>query len=80
MSTIKVAITLDPALLSQLDRLIAAHVFPSRSQAIQAALRDKLARIDRALLAAECAKLDPKIERQEAEDGMAGELESWPAY
>lgn len=80
MATIKVAITLDPALLTQLDGLIAARVFPNRSQAIQAALREKLARLDRSRLAAECAKLNAQIEQEEAEEGMAGELESWPAY
>ncbi len=35
-------------------------------------------RIDHARLAEECAKLDPVEERQLAEVGMNGEIETWP--
>jgi metal-responsive CopG/Arc/MetJ family transcriptional regulator len=80
MGVIKVAITLDQAILSRLDRLVRKRVFPSRSKAIQAAIEDKLARMERSRLAAECARLDPRVEQAMAEEGMGLELEEWPQY
>lgn len=80
MSTAKVAVTIDSTLLERLDQLVADHVFPSRSEAVQEALKDKLDRMNRTRLAAECAKLDPAIEKAFAEEGMEKELENWPEY
>jgi metal-responsive CopG/Arc/MetJ family transcriptional regulator len=80
MATTKVAVTIDTDLLAQLDQLVAQHVFPNRSKAIQAALEDKLARMRRSRLARECAKLDPKEEQAFAEEGMDQELSAWPEY
>lgn len=80
MSTVKVAITLDSATLSHVDSLVSRSVFPSRSRAIQLALSEKLARMERSRLALECAKLDPKFERGLADEGLSAELESWPEY
>lgn len=80
MSTAKVAITIDQAVLTKLDRLVKEKVFPNRSRAIQEAVLDKLARMDRSRLARECAKLDPKLEQSIAEEGMAQELDGWPEY
>ncbi len=37
-------------------------------------------RPDRAPLARECAKLDPKSEQRLADEGMDAELEQWPEY
>ena len=47
MPTIKIAITLDSDIVKQLDALVAEHRFPDRSRAVQEALRDKLAYLDR---------------------------------
>lgn len=80
MSTAKVAITIDQITLTKLDRLVKAKMFPSRSKAIQAAVKDKLARLDRSRLASECAKLDPKFEQALADEGLSEELEQWPSY
>jgi metal-responsive CopG/Arc/MetJ family transcriptional regulator len=63
MSTTKVAITIDEAILSELDRLVEKRIFPNRSKAIQEAIKDKLARMRRGRLARECAKLDRKFEQ-----------------
>ena len=63
MSSSKIAITLDRELVIQLDRLIAEKRFPSRSRAIQEAVREKLGRLQRSRLAAECAKLDHQAEQ-----------------
>lgn len=80
MSSVKVAITLDQDTLIRVDSLVAKSIFPNRSRAIQAAVSEKLARMERSRLAAECAKLDPKFEKALAEEGLGLELESWPEY
>jgi Arc/MetJ-type ribon-helix-helix transcriptional regulator len=80
MPSAKIAITLDRLLLAEVDRLVAAGRFPNRSQAIQAAVRDRLDRMRRTRLAEEAAKLDPKEERAIADEGLAGDLDAWPAY
>ncbi|MGH9897878.1 MAG: CopG family ribbon-helix-helix protein [Pyrinomonadaceae bacterium] len=80
MSTAKVAITIEQATLARLDQLVKKRVFPSRSRAIQEALADKLARLDRNRLARECAKLDPKFEKALAEESISRELHEWPEY
>jgi Arc/MetJ-type ribon-helix-helix transcriptional regulator len=80
MTTTKVAVTIDSELLAQVDQLVAQHVFPNRSKAIQEALRDKLTRMRRSRLARESAKLDPSMEQAIAEEGMDQELATWPEY
>jgi Arc/MetJ-type ribon-helix-helix transcriptional regulator len=76
----KVAITLDGQTLGRIDRLVKSHVFPNRSQAIQAAIDEKLARMDKSRLARECAKAEPVHEKAIAEEGMSWELGEWPEY
>ncbi len=80
MQTSKIAITIDRGTLLRLDRLVMERVFPSRSNAIQVAVQEKIERLDRTRLARECAKLDPRQEQALAEEGMAQELAEWPAY
>ncbi len=80
MSSAKVAITMEEGLLGQVDRWVAQGRYPNRSQAIQAAVREKLDRARRSRLAEEAAKLDPKEEQALAEEGFAVESETWPAY
>ena len=60
--------------------MIAERRFPNRSQAIQEAVDEKLARLSQGRLARECAKLDPEFEKALAEEGMSGELSEWPEY
>ena len=66
----KIAITLDEELVDELDRLVHQRVFPSRSQAIQEAVSEKLRRMKRSRLARECAKLEPAFEKAMAEEGL----------
>lgn len=80
MSTVKVAITIDGGLLKHLDRLVKNHQFENRSRAIQEAVSEKLARLERGRLARECAKLDRAFEQGMAEEGMSAETEEWPEY
>ena len=80
MPKTKVAITLDTELVQTLDDLVAQRRFANRSQAIEAALAEKLARLAKTRLAQECAKLDPAEEKALAEEGLAGSAETWPEY
>lgn len=80
MARAKVAVTLDSDALERVDRLVRQGVFPSRSRAIEAALQEKLERLDRSRLAREAAKLDPAFEQALAEEGMTEDVPSWPAY
>lgn len=80
MSSVKVAITIDRETLRRVDGLVSKRVYPNRSRAIQAAVAEKLARLEHNRLATECAKLDPKFEKALAEEGLGQELESWPEY
>ncbi len=80
MNSVKVAITLDRATLTRVDNLVSRSVFPNRSRAIQTALVEKLARMERSRLATECAKLDPLFEKGLADEGLALELDAWPEY
>lgn len=80
MSTAKIAITLREDLLDKLDGLVKSKVFPNRSRAVQVAVEEKLARLNRSRLARECAKLDPKFEQALAEEGMSSERDEWPEY
>lgn len=79
MAAAKIAISMDPDAVRQLDELVRLGVGASRSQLIQAAVDDKLRRLSRTRLARECAKLDPKAERADGEVWFASET-AWPAY
>ena len=80
MGKSKVAISLDALSLDRLDKLVQRAVFPSRSRAIQEAVNEKLARLEKSRLAQECAKLDPSFEKALAEEGLSEELSEWPEY
>ncbi|MCK5786160.1 MAG: CopG family transcriptional regulator [Candidatus Sabulitectum sp.] len=80
MSTAKIAISMNEKLLHQLDDLVSKAEFPSRSRAIQNAVREMLKKRYSNRLARECSKLNPEEEIAIAEEGMNSELGSWPEY
>lgn len=80
MTTTRVAVTLESDLLEWLDRLVQEKKFPSRSQAIQEAVREKLRRLDRTDLARECEKLESGFEQRMADEGLAQDVREWPDY
>ncbi len=80
MPKTKVALTLDTQLLDQVDELVEKQKFRNRSQAIEAALSDKLRRLARTRLARESAKLNPDEEMRLADDSLIDALDSWPEY
>ena len=70
MSTTKIAIMMENNLLKRLDQLVAEQRFPSRSEAIEEAIQEKMSRLERSRLARECAKLDPEFEQKLADEGL----------
>ncbi|MBV9241278.1 MAG: ribbon-helix-helix protein, CopG family [Acidobacteria bacterium] len=80
MSVAKVTISIEQDLLTGVDRLVSNHQFASRSQAIQAAVEEKLNRITHTRLAEECLNLDRFDEQSLAEEGLDREIAEWPEY
>ncbi len=76
----KVALTLDAKLVQRVDALVSSQRFKNRSQAVEAALLEKLQRLGRTRLAEECAKLDRTVEQRLADEGLAATGETWPEY
>jgi metal-responsive CopG/Arc/MetJ family transcriptional regulator len=77
MGKTKFVVTIDAEVIIKIDRFVEKRVFANRGQAIEMALYEKIDRIEHRRLAEECAKLDPDEERQLAEEGMNGEIETW---
>jgi len=80
MPKTKVALTLDRDLVAQIDDLVERKRYRNRSQAVEAALADKLQRLARTRLGREAAKLNPREEKRLADEGLLDALESWPEY
>jgi len=80
MSKSKIAITLEETTLERLDELVEQSGYPSRSRAIEEAVVEKFARLERNRLARECAKLNPEFEKALAEEGQSEDISRWPEY
>ncbi|MGI8618809.1 MAG: ribbon-helix-helix domain-containing protein [Gemmatimonadaceae bacterium] len=80
MAKMKIAITLDSRLLRDLDEVVDQQLVPNRSQLVEAAVAEKLARLHKTRLASECAKLDRDEEVRLAEEGISADGEAWPEY
>ncbi len=76
----KIAITLDEEFIEELDKLVDRRVFQSRSHAIREAVSEKLVRLKRNRLAAECSKLDAVFEKAMADEGLVEDVSQWPEY
>lgn len=80
MPKAKVAVTIDRELLDAVDSLVAAGRFANRSAAVESAVAAQVARVRRTRLAEECRRLDPRAEREMAEEGLQADFADWPAY
>lgn len=80
MSVAKVTVSIESDVLKQLDRLVTERVFPNRSQAVDTAVKEKIARLNKSRLARACELLDPEEERAIAEIGVSTDLAEWPEY
>ena len=76
----RIAITLDAGIVGRIDTLVHQRAYPSRSQAIEEAVREKLARLDRSRLPREVSKLHTEFERSMAEEGLSQDQMEWPEY
>lgn len=70
MPKTKIAVTLEAALLEQVDELVRQQRYPNRSRAVEAAVAAGVTRLRRTGLAEACARLDPEEERALAEEGL----------
>jgi len=80
MAVSKVTISIESSLLRRVDHLVKAQIFSNRSQAIQAAVEEKVSRLDNNRLEQECAKLDRAQEQALADEGLAAEVTEWLEY
>ena len=80
MGVAKVTVSIESAVLKQLDRLVTERVFPNRSQAVDIAVKEKIARLNKSRLARACELLDRDEEQAHAEIGVSADLEEWPEY
>jgi metal-responsive CopG/Arc/MetJ family transcriptional regulator len=80
MPKTKIAISMDAKVLARVDDLVQNKVFRNRSQAIESSVAEKLLRMGKVRLAAECAKLDRAAERELADEGLSDEVGEWPEY
>lgn len=80
MSVAKVTVSIEADLLEQLDRLVSERVFPNRSQAVDTAVKEKIARLNKTRLIRACEMLDPAEEQAFAEIGVSEDLSEWPEY
>src|ERR1700730_8021705 len=74
----KIAVTLDQRTVADLDRRVKGGRYPGRSRALQSAVNLLSEREQRTRLARELAKIDPKEEKQLAEQGLGDR--TWPEY
>ena len=73
----KIAVTLDRRTVADLDRWVKEGKYANRSRALQSAVNLLSDREKRTRLMRELAKLDPREEKQLAEEGLG---EAWPEY
>lgn len=73
MPTKSINITIDQNILSQSDRLVKEGKYPNRSRFIEEAIALRLKELDAEFIG-EQAKL---LDRDESEEWLEGELESW---
>ena len=74
----KIAVTLDQQTVADLDRWVREGKYSNRSRALQSAVNLLSEREKRTRLVRELAKIDPKEEKQLAEQGL--DDRTWPTY
>lgn len=74
----KIAVTLDRKTVADLDRWVREGRYSNRSRALQSAVDLLTERDKRARLVRELAKLNPREEKQLAEEGLGDD--AWPEY
>jgi metal-responsive CopG/Arc/MetJ family transcriptional regulator len=80
MTLSKIIITLDENLLREVDSWVEQKLYINRSQAVQAALFNRVNQLNQQRLEAECVKLNPQEEREFAELDIEKILSGWGQY
>jgi Arc/MetJ-type ribon-helix-helix transcriptional regulator len=80
MNKSKIAITVNPQVLSRLDAWVQSEHYASRSEAIEKAVEAQLQRLERTRLATQCALLNASEEQAMADMGLAADAAAWPAF
>jgi Arc/MetJ-type ribon-helix-helix transcriptional regulator len=65
-----ITVSIEPALLHKVDQWIKCGKLNNRSEFVEVAVREKLTRLSRQRLAAECRKLDASEEQALADEGL----------
>jgi metal-responsive CopG/Arc/MetJ family transcriptional regulator len=79
-NTTKIAISIDKKILNRVDRLVKNKTFSNRSRAIQTAIEEKIAKIDKSRLSIESAKLNKVEEQQLSDENLKTDMLEWPEY
>ena len=74
----KIAVTLDERTVADLDRWVREGRYPNRSRALQSAVDLLSEREKRTRLARELARINPREEKELAEQGLGDR--TWPKY
>ena len=80
MNTVRLAVSLEKNILDQIDTLVKNKQYPSRSQLVRSALKEKISKLNKNRLVKECDKLDDKFEVKLSEESFFVENEEWPEY
>lgn len=80
MPAAKIAITIEETDLRVVDRWVSEGKYPSRSRAIQEALKDKIKNPRRKRLLEALSKLNVKEERAMSEEARFAVHETWDEY
>jgi Arc/MetJ-type ribon-helix-helix transcriptional regulator len=80
MNTVRLAVSLEKNVIEQIDLLVKDKHYPSRSQLIRSAVKEKISKLNKSRLATECEKLDSKFEVNLSEESFISEIEEWPEY
>jgi len=73
----KIAVTVERETLREIDGLVRAGRYANRSRAVQEALREQVARVQRSRLVHELSKIDPAEEKAMAGESFRAESRSW---
>lgn len=79
MGAKKFAVSIDEGLIKKLDKAVKNGSAKNRSNALQLALSEYLAKLEIEAIKKECSKLNSKEEREMANEFIE-EVESWPKY
>ncbi len=67
-------------MLNKIDHFIRNKKFKNRSHAVSQSVLEAIEKLEHNRLAIECAKLDPTMERNLADQGLLEDSKEWPEF